>query len=392
MRDDKIMVRANSDEKKLFEIAAAKHGLPTSSWARSELLRLSKEANGRQRPIAKAQNTGLQLLSLFCGPGGLDEGFKQAGFCTRIAFDIDQECVNTFNRNHHFPDRKNWNVAHKEDLKNLTPERIFELAEEKIAPVGVIGGPPCQSFSVSNVHQTEDDPRHSLPEIYARLLKKLNKRKAISFFLFENVPGLLGDRHKHRYEQFKSLFKEAGFNIFEERLNAVDFGVPQDRDRVFIVGINRELHPKNEWKAPPRENRIRTVRETIEDLPDPIFNEKGFPPDEVPVHPNHWTMVPRSKKFSTPGALEEGQAWGRSFRTLVWDQPSWTVAYGNREIHVHPSGRRRLSIYEAMLLQSFPKNYVLTGNISAQTRLVSEAVAPRMAWYLATSIRQCLGL
>jgi DNA (cytosine-5)-methyltransferase 1 len=390
MREDKIMVRASDDEKALLERAAELKGLPTSSWARTELLRAARSVEHAQSNIApiEVRDTRPKLLSLFCGPGGLDEGFKEAGFATKIAFDIDQDCVNTFNRNH--GDGKN--VANKFDLRDLTPEGIYKLAGDNFAPVGVVGGPPCQSFSVSNVHQSEEDPRHSLPSVYAKLLKKLNKKQPISFFLFENVPGLLGERHRHRYEEFKKQFREAGFNIYENTLNAKNYGVPQERERVFIVGINKKLHPRAEWRWPEPLEQTHTVRETIGALAEPVFNEKGLDPSTIPVHPNHWCMVPRSAKFTTAGALPEGGSWGRSFRTLKWDEPSWTVAYGNREVHVHPKGHRRLSMYEAMLLQSFPHHYELVGNISAQTRLVSEAVAPRMAWHLAVAIRRCLDI
>lgn len=390
MREEKIMVRASDDEKALLERAAELSGLPTSSWARAELLRAARAVEDAQTDSAPvdSQVTRPKLLSLFCGPGGLDLGFSEAGFSTKIAFDIDQDCVNTFNRNH--ADGKN--VAHKQDLRELTPDAIYKMAGDDFAPVGVIGGPPCQSFSVSNVFQSDDDPRHGLPETYARLLKKLNRKQPISFFLFENVPGLLGERHRHRYEEFKKLFREAGFNIYEQTLNAKNYGVPQERERIFIVGINKKLHPKAEWKWPAPEDTIRTVRDTISELPEPVHNEKGLDVSTIPVHENHWCMVPRSKKFTTEGALPEGGSWGRSFRTLKWDEPSWTVAYGNREVHVHPKGHRRLSMYEAMRLQSFPHRYVLVGNISAQTRLVSEAVAPRMAWHLAVAIRRCLGI
>jgi DNA (cytosine-5)-methyltransferase 1 len=390
MREDKIMVRTNDEEKHLLQTAAAKKGLPTSSWARMELIRAARDSKSLQTVDAGNVRSSLPLLSLFCGPGGLDQGFHDAGFSTTVAFDIDQECVNTFNHNHNHGKTKA--KAHVQDLRLLTPQKVYDLVGADFKPVGVIGGPPCQSFSVSNVHQSEDDPRHSLPETYARLLKKLNDRSPISFFLFENVPGLLGEKHKHRFEQFKKLFRSAGFKIYEETLNAKNFGVPQERERVFIVGINRVLHPDAKWTWPTPEDHIKTVRETIGGLPEPVMNSKGLDVSTIPVHQNHWCMVPRSKKFTTAGALPEGGSWGRSFRTLKWDMPSWTVAYGNREVHVHPGGHRRLSMYEAMLLQSFPHNYVLTGNISAQSRLVSEAVAPRMAWYLAVKIRQCLGI
>ena len=214
----------------------------------------------------------------------------------------------------------------------------------------------------------------------------------MSFFVFENVPGLLGDKHKHRYEEFKLSFDDAGFKLYEDRLDAQHYGVPQQRERVFIVGINKTKHPGVKFEFPKREEHKFTVRDSIYGLEEPVHNDSGLDPHTFKVHPNHWCMVPRSKKFITKGALTEGQAWGRSFRTLAWDEPSWTVAYGNREVHVHPKGHRRLSIYEAMLLQSFPHTYVLTGNISAQTRLVSEAVPPRLGWHLAVSLRRALGL
>lgn len=391
MRKGQPKIPINVTEKLAMDGAVKRRNLSPASKGRKLLVSVSREIKpGGVVAPTRIKNprskSDLHLLSLFCGPGGLDEGFREAGFKTDIAFDVDQDCVNTFAANH--PDSK----VFRRDISNLSPATIDELNESPLRVSGVVGGPPCQSFSVSNVHQTDDDPRHSLPAAYANLLKRLNKQRPLSFFVFENVPGLLGVKHRHRYDHFKSLFSDAGFEIFENTLDARNFGVPQVRPRVFIVGLNRTLHPEAVWNWPQPEVRIRTVRETIERLPAPVFNRRGLDPSSFDVHPNHWCMVPRSKKFQTKGALIEGQSWGRSFRTLAWDQPSWTVAYGNREVHVHPSGRRRLSIYEAMLLQSFPKSYVLKGHISAQTRLVSEAVAPRMAWHLAVALRRCLGI
>jgi DNA (cytosine-5)-methyltransferase 1 len=263
----------------------------------------------------------------------------------------------------------------------------------------VIGGPPCQSFSVSNVFQTDDDTRHSLPSAYARLLKALNERRGVSFFVFENVKGLLGRKHQHRYELFKEQFCDAGFQLREELLDAKDYGVPQHRPRIIIVGINRELHKNAIWKRPRKSpGATKTVREIIHELPEPVKYTRGLDPDTIEhdpkrnLHRNHWTFATKSRKFTTPGMLEEGQSWGRSFRTLAWDAPSWTVAYGNREVHIHPSGKRRLSIWEAMLLQSFPPNYILHGSLSAQSRLVSDAVPPKLAERIAKHIKRTLDL
>jgi len=101
-------------------------------------------------------------------------------------------------------------------------------------------------------------------------------------------------------------------------------------------------------------------------------------------------MVPRSDRIFD-GSLKEGEIKGRPFRVLKWDAPSWTVAYGHREVHVHPNTKRRLSVYEAMLLQGFPPEYELCGTLSDQIRLVSDAVPPPLAQGLANSIIDVLG-
>jgi DNA (cytosine-5)-methyltransferase 1 len=385
MRSDKVMVRVNQQEKSLLNQAATSNGLPVAAWMRQESLRLARKTSGEGMKPVSQRKSSLGLLSLFCGPGGLDEGFHQAGFSTFVAIDNDKECINTFALNH--PSTH----TSVEDITQLTIQKLDKIAGSTISPLGVLGGPPCQSFSVSNVHQFNEDPRHRLPEAYARLLAKLNERNPISFFVFENVPGLLGKKHLHRYERFKRLFARAGFKLCEALLDAQDYGVPQERSRIIIVGINEKKHPGKVWIPPKPEKTVITVGDVLHGLPHPIFNAPGLDPQSFPVHPNHWCLVPRSAKF-TNGKLEPGTMFGRSFRTLQWDKPSWTVAYGHREVHVHPNGKRRLSMYEALLLQTFPSKYRLTGNLSAQIRLVSEAVPPRLAYHIAKSIRETLSL
>jgi DNA (cytosine-5)-methyltransferase 1 len=385
-REENLGIRVNADEKSMFDKVADSEGLATASWARRELLRAARQRSGSSSSEgARECERDLPLLSLFCGPGGLDEGFRQAGFFSVVAVDNDDECVRSFQLNN--PST----IVQQFDITDLKLSHLDRWTGEEFRPLGVIGGPPCQSFSVSNVHQREDDPRHALPEAYARLVGELNERHPVSFFLFENVPGLLGKRHRHRYELFKRLFANAGFAIIEEQLDAQYYGVPQERPRIFIIGINRDLHPSAKWTTPTPEDWSPTVLDAIGGLPDPVFNGRGLDPGSFPVHPNHWCLVPRSEKFNNSN-LQQGQMFGRSFRTLSWKKPSWTVAYGHREVHVHPDGKRRLSIYEAMLLQSFPKAYRLTGNMSAQIRLISEAVPPRLAWHIACSLRRSLGL
>ena len=104
------------------------------------------------------------------------------------------------------------------------------------------------------------------------------------------------------------------------------------------------------------------MREIIGGLPPSTIFERGMRDGDIPFHQNHWCMKPRSKKFFN-GFLNKSAVMGRAFRVLDWDKPSWTVAYGHREVHIHPSGKRRLSVYEAMLLQGFRPDYVLKGTL-----------------------------
>lgn len=328
----------------------------------------------------------LPLISLFCGPGGLDLGFNQVGFQTLYASDISPSAVRTHRWNH--PEAN----AVQQDIRTLSIDDLLSAWTERSPgrpPVGVIGGPPCQSFSYANTSQSEDDDRHSLPGHYARLLSGLNERVGLDFFVFENVLGLIG-KHREKYEHFKCLFESAGFVITEQVLEAWQFGVPQLRPRVFVVGLNRDRFGGRSFEFPqPTHTQPRTVRDAIGHLRDhpPAFFTKELRahPERIPVHPNHWTTNPKSPKF-TDGTFSVSGKVGKSFAVLDWNKPSLTVAYGHREIHIHPDGQRRLSIFEAMLLQGFPSSYRMCGTLSDQITLVSEVVSPPVAKRIAEAI------
>jgi DNA (cytosine-5)-methyltransferase 1 len=325
----------------------------------------------------------LPVVSLFSGSGGLDEGFAQAGFSPVLAMDIDRAACLTFEHNH--PGVRVLKKDLSEAVNGYAVERLAELPLEA-RPIGVIGGPPCQAFSMSNVYKRSDDPRRKLPENYAHILSELNKHYGLDFFVFENVLGLKHKEHSELFGYFKKLFESAGFTIFEGELDAQDFGVAQVRKRVFVVGFNKKKYKEVRFEFPKGDPASRkTVREMIGSLPPPAIFERGMGTDEIPFHQNHWCMKPRSEKFFN-GFLKEGDVKGRPFRVLEWGKPSWTVAYGHREVHIHPSCKRRLSIYEAMLLQGFRSDYVLKGTLSDQIRLVSDAVPPPLARAVAQQV------
>ncbi|MBT7486421.1 MAG: DNA cytosine methyltransferase [Rhodospirillales bacterium] len=329
-----------------------------------------------------------QILSLFCGAGGLDLGFENAGFSVGLAYDINEESVSSYNKNRH----QN-SVGISEDVRKLSVERFDKDYGGEFQPVGVIGGPPCQSFSRANTSVYDpNDPRHTLSNSYANLIKSINNRSPLHFFVLENVPEFSSGNNSHRFKLLLSRLDQLGFEVSDSVVKAVDHGVPQKRVRLFVIGINRELYPNTTWHAPDPgvfSAEEISVESAIGNLPEPRYFERNLSPQDIPHHPNHWCMKPKSKRFLNK-ELTPGYGGKRSFKTLSWSKPSYTVAYGNREVHVHPNCHRRLSVFEAMLLQGFPPQYILEGNLSSQINQVSEAVPPPLAEAIANSIATLL--
>jgi len=339
-----------------------------------------------------ASRSDRQVLSLFCGAGGLDLGFEAVGFKPTLALDIDPAAVETYNHNR----KDRGRVAHVADLASMSSEEVIDRWEtargETVGPIGFVGGPPCQAFSESNVHPLNDDPRAMLPLAYADLLRAFNKRygHSLRFFAFENVAGLSYRPHASSLSEILARFGDAGFEQVEPfMLDALDFGVPQRRRRMFIVGLH-PLDAGHRFAAPTGDPWTRlTVRQAIGGLVQPVPFARGRNPADLGLHPNHWHMNPKSEKFRS-GKNEPGHHLGRSFRMLHWDEPSQTIAFGHREVAVHPDGHRRLSVLEAMFLQGFPSSYVLCGTLTDQIRLVSDAVPPPLGRALAAEIARVL--
>ena len=323
-----------------------------------------------------------KVISLFCGAGGLDWGFHQEGFSVPLAIDISAAAIRTH--------QKNFSGTHSvaADLIELQPQGVFDLVR-KVVPskgrIGVIGGPPCQGFSRANTASYAKDPRNKLPKLYLEIVRKLQSDYIVDFVVFENVLGMRDKKHSATYRSVVNGLKKMGFEVTEKELCALDYGVPQMRRRIILSAMR--AGPKFGEVVPLKCSGVRTVREAIGELDPPVFFDRNLTVDQIPVHVNHWTMQPKSPRFKNP---EGDYPESRSFKKLKWDAPSPTVAFGHREIHVHPSGSRRLSIYEAMLLQGFPKTFVLEGNLSQQVEQVSNAVPPPLGKSIAAAVKLSL--
>ena len=326
-----------------------------------------------------------ELLSLYAGCGGLDLGFEQSGFSVGLAYDIRASAVASWNGNR--PEGAKGRVA------DLTSIRIGDIDMDyggEFIPAGVIGGPPCQSFSRANHYRRDDDPRGDQINVFFSIALEFHrKRRPLDFVLMENVPELAKEGNRKRLDREKNRLKRHGFRVFEFFVDAVRHGVPQYRSRLFVLAIPRADEGSKRWLEPKGSDTKRTVRQAIGTLPPPVRFQRGLTKGDIPEHPNHWCMNPKSPRFFD-GSLEAGSTSWRSFKTLDWDSPSVTASYGHREVHVHPDGCRRLSVYEAMRIQGFPRSYVLEGNLSEQISQVSEAVPPPLARAVASAIAEAV--
>lgn len=325
------------------------------------------------------------LLSLFSGCGGLDLGFERAGFEVGLAYDIRPDSISSWNRN-----RPGSLSGHLADLQSIHIADMDRHFGERFVPSGIIGGPPCQTFSQANRSASPSDPRSKLVRHFFSLALRFHRaRGPVDFILMENVPDLEKFQHGRLLEREVERLEDNGFAVFVFLIDAASHSVPQHRRRLFLLAFPKSLPAAMRWSPPDGNASRRTVEDAIHGLPAPVFFARGIDQSQIPVHQNHWCMVPKSHKFFD-GSLIEGRTSTRSFKTLAWNKPSVTASYGHREVHVHPDGTRRLSVFEAMKIQGFPEDYVLEGTLSAQIDQVSEAVPPPLAEAVAVSIRSAL--
>ena len=219
------------------------------------------------------------LLSLFCGAGGLDLGFEQAGFEVGLALDRKDDSVKSYNLN------REVTAAKVKDLADITVKQIDQLYGSPFYPTGVIGGPPCQSFSQANVNQRVDDVRTALPLTFADIVAKLHSRCPMDFFVMENVVGLTLKKHIATLEAVEAKLKAVGFRTARLMLNAKDYKTPQNRPRLFLVGVNRKRFPTvDPADLVPPTSSTPTVRQTIGALEEPTHFARGIDMSASPVH------------------------------------------------------------------------------------------------------------
>jgi len=287
-----------------------------------------------------------KIVSLFSGAGGLDKGFEKAGFDIVWANEYDSTIWETFE--HNFPNT----VLDRRNIRNVPSEDIPDC-------IGIIGGPPCQSWSEAGALRGINDSRGQLFYEFIRILRD----KKPLFFLAENVEGMLAQRHSEALSNIKKLFKESGYNLSFRLINANNYNVPQDRKRVIFVGYRNDLNITFEF--PEMQEYKPVLKDAIWDLKESALpaKEKNYTNGSKCIVPNHEYMI---GGFSTIFMSRN--------RVRAWDEPSFTIQAGGRHAPIHPQAPkmtfveqnkrefvkgqehlyRRLSLRECARIQTFP--------------------------------------
>lgn len=320
----------------------------------------------------------MSVLSLFSGCGGLDLGFRQAGFNIIWANEYDKSIWDTYRFNH--PDTK----LDQRDIRIIKSSEIPD-------GIGIIGGPPCQSWSEAGAGRGINDSRGQLFYEYIRIIRD----KKPLFFLAENVSGILAEKHVQAFTNILYQFKDVGYDVTYRLLNAQNFNVPQDRKRVIIVGYREDMGGC--FNFPKGSNKIFTLRDAIYDLSyiEPI-KVKGDAFRKDSIVPNHEYM---DSSFSS--------IYMSRNRVRNWNEPSFTIQAGGRHAPIHPQARkmiwiekdkwifdpkspkpyRRLSVRECARIQTFPDSFIFKyKNIADGYKMVGNAVPVNFAMILASKI------
>lgn len=323
----------------------------------------------------------MKVVSFFAGAGGLDLGFEKAGFDVTWANEYDKDIWETYEKNH---------LNTTLDRRSITNIKSSEVPDCD----GIIGGPPCQSWSEAGALRGINDKRGQLFFDFIRILEA----KQPKFFLAENVSGMLLPRHEKALENIKEMFRNAGigYELSFKLLNVADYNVPQDRKRVFFIGIRKDLGFKFEF--PEITFPKITLKEAIIDLQDSAI------PALTGNHTNGESCKVANHEYMIGGF---SSMYMSRNRVRAWDEQSFTIQAGGRHAPIHPKAPkmklieqnvrvfvpgkedlyRRLSIRECARIQTFPDDFIFYyKKVAAGYKMIGNAVPVNTAKFLAESI------
>ncbi len=337
----------------------------------------------------------IKIFSFFAGAGFLDLGFEATGYDVVMANEYHEPFLTAYKHA-----RRKLNIAEPEfgyypgsidgllELAEATQLSWFVQESRRTGDyIGFIGGPPCPDFSVGGKNRGRDGNNGKLSRVYVDLICTQKP----DFFLFENVKGLWQTkRHKAFYEELKQSLEKAGYLMADSLINSIEYGVAQDRDRILLIGFHRRIFdkiPNNHVSQPisfPWQKYARYKKKEVfsynwvkttpfdedsvlplpEGVPQELTVQCWFEKNKVNDHPNaKHCFVPRAGlvRFQS---IPEGDDSKKSFKRLHRWRYSPTAAYGNNEVHLHPYRSRRITVAEALAIQSLPREFELPSEMT----------------------------
>lgn len=338
-------------------------------------------------------------IDSFCGAGGLALGLQRAGFNILLSFDIDSKCIETINKN----DKYFQHSAITADIADMLNGKLLKKCRLKRGELFLLaGGPPCQGFSIQR-RGNDTDVRNDLVLKYGQLINEVYPY----YFVMENVSGLAGKRGNTILQQLIENVEIIGYSVHVQLLDAQAYGVPQRRKRYIIIGERKDLGEHYEYPEATREHI--TVRDVIGYLPEPPIDGKDHP--DVSLHRRDKLSPINMKRIR---AIHEGQGrddlpddlladchkinssiigFRNVYGRMEWDDvaPTITAKFDSftRGKFGHPVQDRTISLREGALLQTFPADFIFTGNKVDIARQIGNAVPPSMAEQIGKSIIEC---
>ncbi len=332
----------------------------------------------------------MNVISLFSGCGGLDLGFERAGFNIPVANEFDKTIWETFKVNH-----PNTHLI-EGDIRQVTKDDIAQYIDGEVD--GIIGGPPCQSWSEAGSLKGIKDARGQLFFDYIRILKEFQPK----FFLAENVSGMLADRHSIAVQNILELFDEAGYDVSFTLVNAKDYGVAEERKRVFYIGFRKDLKidfgfPKGSTKDDSKKITLRDVIWDLQETAVPSGEKNRHNPDAI--NNNEYFTGAYSPIFMSRN------------RVKGWDEQAFTVQASGRQCQLHPQAPkmvkvgtndcrfvegkehlyRRMTIREVARVQGFPDDFKFIYNdTNTAYKMIGNAVPVNLAYEIAVAIKMYL--
>lgn len=358
----------------------------------------------------------LKIFSFFSGSGFLDLGFEKNGYDVELVNEYQGAFMQAYQYSRQQmgmrqPSYGYFNI----DINDFLTTRKEELkqhiddARKDGSLVGFIGGPPCPDFSIAGKNKGRDGDNGKLSLSYTKLIIDMQP----DFFLFENVKGLWRTaRHRKFYEELKRKLFKAGFSTTERLTNALEYGAPQDRDRILLFGVQKELLGKHRkgntiLDFPWMKYQTHTVEE-IHNMPWPettpfqvdsvsqcppnvaqeLTVEYWFRHNDVLHHPNANDYFTPRGGLQRMQVIEEGDVSKKSYKRLHRWRYSPTVAYGNNEVHLHPYKARRISAAEALSLQTLPADFELPAQMTLTNKF--KTIGNGVPYILASGIAKTI--